>query len=149
MYFPISRATHIAPMHFYAVLTSSNRYIHFRMRVFVSISTKTRTWNRCHVHQPFIHRRSLQWRHNECDGVSDHQPHDCLLNLLFRRRSKKTSKLRVTGFVRTNHRYSVNSQHKWPVTRKIFPFDDVIMHPFILPGIVVLDFAVPSGAKPS
>ena len=30
--------------------------------------------------------------------VSDHQPHDCFLNGLFRRRSKKTSKLRVTGF---------------------------------------------------
>ena len=39
----------------------------------------------------------LQSRHNERDGVSDHQPHDCLLNCLFRRRSKKTSVLRVTG----------------------------------------------------
>ena len=29
--------------------------------------------------------------------ASNHQPHDCLLNRLFRRRSKKTSKLRVTG----------------------------------------------------
>ena len=38
-----------------------------------------------------------QWRHNEGDGVSNHQPHDCLLNRLFRRRSKKTSKLRATG----------------------------------------------------
>ena len=41
---------------------------------------------------------SLQWRHNGRDSVSNHQHHDCLLNLLFRRRSKKTSKLRVTGF---------------------------------------------------
>ena len=40
---------------------------------------------------------SLQWCHNEHDSVSNHQPHDCLLNRLFRRRSKKTSKLRVTG----------------------------------------------------
>ena len=40
---------------------------------------------------------SLQWRHNGCDGFSNHQPHDCLLNRLFRGRSKKTSKLRVTG----------------------------------------------------
>ena len=40
---------------------------------------------------------SLQWRHNEHDSGSNHQPHDCLLNRLFRRRSKKTSKLRVTG----------------------------------------------------
>ena len=31
------------------------------------------------------------------DSVSNHQPHDYLLNRLFRRRSKKTSKLRVTG----------------------------------------------------
>ena len=40
---------------------------------------------------------TLQWRHNERDGVSNHQPHDCLLNHLFRHRSKKTSKLRVNG----------------------------------------------------
>ena len=40
---------------------------------------------------------ALQWRHNGCDGVSNHQPHDCLLNRLFRPKSKKTSKLRVTG----------------------------------------------------
>ena len=41
---------------------------------------------------------TLQWRHNERLGVSNHQPHDCLLNRLFRHRSKKTLKLRVTGF---------------------------------------------------
>ena len=40
---------------------------------------------------------SLLWRHNERDGVSNHKPHDCLLNRLFRRRWKKTSKLHVTG----------------------------------------------------
>ena len=40
---------------------------------------------------------------------------------------RKTSKLRVTGFVRGIHRWPVNSPHKWPVTRKIFAFDAVIM----------------------
>ena len=30
----------------------------------------------------------LQWHLNGCDGVSNHQPHHCLLNRLFRRRSK-------------------------------------------------------------
>ena len=40
---------------------------------------------------------ALQWRHNGCDVVYNHQPHHCFLNRLFRRRSKKTSKLRVTG----------------------------------------------------
>ena len=41
--------------------------------------------------------RPLQWRHNDRDGVSNHQHHHCLFNRLFRHRSKKTSKLRVTG----------------------------------------------------
>ena len=41
---------------------------------------------------------SLQWCHNGRDGVSNHQPHACLLNRLLRRRSKKTTKARVTGF---------------------------------------------------
>ena len=39
----------------------------------------------------------LQWRNNGRDSVSNHQPHDCLFNRLFNRRSKKSSKPRVTG----------------------------------------------------
>ena len=70
---------------------------------------------------------SLQWRHNGRHSVSNHQPHDCFLNRLFRRRSKKTSKLCVTGLCAGNSPGPVNSPHKWPVTRKMFPFDDVIM----------------------
>ena len=31
------------------------------------------------------------------------------------------------AFVREIHRGPVNFPHKWPVTRKMFPFDDVIM----------------------
>ena len=31
------------------------------------------------------------------------------------------------AFVRVIHRGPVNSPHKWPVTRKMFPFDYVIM----------------------
>ena len=31
------------------------------------------------------------------------------------------------AFVRGIHRRPVNSPHKWPVTREMFPFDDVIM----------------------
>ena len=69
----------------------------------------------------------LHWRHNGRDGVSNHQPHGCLLNRLFRRRSKKTTKLRVTGLCAGNWPGPVNSPHKGPVMRKMFPFDDVIM----------------------
>ena len=70
---------------------------------------------------------SLQWRHNERDGVSIHRPHDYLLNRLFKRRLKKTSKLRSLAFVRGIHRWPVNSPHKGSVTWKMFLFDDVIM----------------------
>ena len=70
----------------------------------------------------------LRWRHNELDGVSDHQPHDCLLNRLFERRSKKKHQSSASpAFVRGIHRGPMNSPHKWPVACKMFPFDDVIM----------------------
>ena len=39
----------------------------------------------------------LQWRNNGCNGISNHQPHHCLLSHLFKRRPKETSKLHVTG----------------------------------------------------
>ena len=45
---------------------------------------------------------TLRWRHNGRDGVSNHQPHHYLLNRLFRRRSKKASKLCVTGLCARN-----------------------------------------------
>ena len=60
---------------------------------------------------------SFQWRHNERDGVSNRRR----LDGLFRHRSNKTSKLRITGLCEGNY------PHKGPVTRKMFPFDDVIM----------------------
>ena len=44
----------------------------------------------------------LRWRHNGRDSVSNHQPHCCSLNRVFIRRSKKTSKLRVTGLYAGN-----------------------------------------------
>ena len=44
-----------------------------------------------------VNETSSQWRHNGHDSISNHQPHDCFLNRLIRRRSKKKSKLHVTG----------------------------------------------------
>ena len=70
---------------------------------------------------------SLQWRHNGCDGVSNKQRIDFLLSCLFMHRSKKTSKLRVTGLCEGNSPGPVKSPHKSPVTRKIYPFDDIIL----------------------
>ena len=71
----------------------------YRMIIVWVIITRV-LWSRCssipHPHW------SLRWRHNEHDGVSNHQPHGCLLNRLFRRKSKKPSKLRVTGLCEGN-----------------------------------------------
>ena len=63
------------------------------------------TFKRHYSHQNRVSTlvaEALQWRHNGHDSVSNHQPHDCLLNRLFRCRSKKTSKFRVTGLCAGN-----------------------------------------------
>ena len=71
---------------------------------------------------------TLLWRHIGRDGVSNHQPHDCLLNRLDsgadQRKHQSSTSL---AFVQGIHRWPVNSPHKWPVTREIFPIDDVII----------------------
>ena len=56
----------------------------------------------CHSSEVPIVHSPLHWRHNGRDCISNHQPNDCLLNRLFRRRSKKTSKLCVTGLCEGN-----------------------------------------------
>ena len=61
------------------------------------VITVTSTRDICFHYHITTSRQPLRWRHNGLDIVSNHQPHHCLLNRLFRRRSKKTSKLRVTG----------------------------------------------------
>ena len=70
----------------------------------------------------------LQWRHDERDGVSDHQPHHCLLNRLFKYQSSASP-----AIVQKIHRSPMNPLHKWPVTRNVFPFDEVIMQRVSLP----------------
>ena len=74
--------------------------------------------NRCILFISLRDSITLQWRHNDHDGVSNHQPHGSLLNRFFRHRSKKTLKLRVTGLCVGNSPGPMNSPHKEPVTRK-------------------------------
>ena len=71
----------------------------------------------------FMHHNILPllWRHNGRDGVSNHQPNVCLVNRSVRHRSKKPSKLRVTGLCAGNSPVTAASH------AEIFPFDDVIM----------------------
>ena len=65
---------------------------------------------------------TLQWRHNERDGVSKHRRLDCLLNRLFRRRSKKN--IKVPGHWPLWGEFSGDRwivPLKGPVTWKMFP----------------------------
>ena len=73
--------------------------------------------------------RALYWRHNGCDDVSNHQiVYSTVYSGTDQRKHQSSASL---AFVRGIHRWPVNSPHKWPVTRKMFPFDDVIMCQFI------------------
>ena len=81
---------------------------------------------------------ALQWRHSGRDGVSNHQPHNCLLNRLFRRNQRKHQSFASLAFVTGIQRWPVNSQHKRPVTRKMFPFDDVTMVKWASPSLAML-----------
>ena len=65
-------------------------------RITISIQALFHFWAALPIFSSFF-TFPLQWLHDGRDGVSNHQPHDCLLNPLFKRWSKKTSKLRVTG----------------------------------------------------
>ena len=65
------------------------QFLFILLQISVSFTGRFRGGNCCI-------EKILLVEHLKC-RVSDHQPHDCLLNRLFRRRLKKTSNLRVTG----------------------------------------------------
>ena len=75
----------VSIFYFYQVPLHSFLYSHFLYCI-----GNSHSWSRCPVD-------TLQWRHSGHVSVSNYQPHDCLLNCLFRHRSKKTPKPRVTG----------------------------------------------------
>ena len=72
---------------------------------------------------------SLQWRHNERDGVSNHQLHVTIVywTVYSGADQRKHQSSASLAFVRGIHLWPVYSPHKGPVTPKMFPFDDVIM----------------------
>ena len=71
----------------------------------------------------------LQWCHGNHTSVGEAtlKHYSNVIMGLFRGRSNKSQSSASLDFVRGIHRWPVNSPHKGPVTRKMFPFDDVIM----------------------
>ena len=74
----------------------------------------------------YTYKTSLEWRHIGRDGVSNHHTigYSTVSSGADQRKDQSSMSL---AFVRGIHRWLVSSPHKWPVTRKMFPFDDVIM----------------------
>ena len=101
---------------------------------------------------------ALQWNHNGRDCVSNNQTHDFLLNRLFRCRSKKTWKLRVTGLCEGNSPVAgefpaqmASNVEKFPFhwhTRVSYHYSDVIMSEMAsqITGVSIVYLAVCSGA---
>ena len=86
---------------------------------------------------------TLPWRHNDQDCNSNHQPRGCLLNRLFRRKSKKISKLRVTGFVWGIHRDRWIPRTKGQLRGKCFhlmtsSWDMLVLQGYLLLVLLVL-----------
>ena len=73
-------------------------------------------------------RISLQWRHNGRDIASQITSLTIVYSTVYSDADQRIHQSSASlAFVRGIHRGPVNSPHKWPVTRKMFPFDDVIM----------------------
>ena len=73
--------------------------------------------------RPFgILQNSLRWRHDERTSLTI--VYSTVYSDANQRKHQSSASL---AFVRGIHRGPLNSPHKWPVTRKMFPFNDVIM----------------------
>ena len=70
---------------------------------------------------------SLQWRHNQCDVVSNHRRLDCLLNRFFRRRSKKNIKVprhwSLRGESTADRACEWNEMYQWEI---LSPFNRIM-----------------------
>ena len=72
-------------------------WILFRKNNVPSFCVITRRWDGWNSSNAYLQKLTLQWRHNERDGVSNHQSHDCLLNRLF--------KVQIKENIKASHHY--------------------------------------------
>ena len=70
---------------------------------------------------------TILWRQNERDDVSNHRRLECLHNVCSGADQRKHKSSGLLAFVSGIHRWPEDSPYKRPVTRKMFPLDDVIM----------------------
>ena len=136
---------------------TSRFFIESKLVSLISIPDRHAEYDNCFWRRPRSHpaptqsgsdhsRRgisTLQWRHNERNGVSITSPTIVQSTVYSGAVQRKHQSFASLAFVQGIHRWPVNSPHKGPVTRKMFPFDDVIMswavskHSFKLPTLQV------------
>ena len=86
------------------------------------------TYSVCFVVRRICITTTLQWYHYERDGVSNPIPTLFTQPFIQAQIKQNITKLRVTGLCAGNSPVTDEFPHKLPVTRKMFQFDDVIMH---------------------
>ena len=112
--------------------------------LFIIITNISRQWRHRHVHERSEHVDWMQiyiylytytinsWCvvYHYCDGIMSSTVSQITTSLkivysiVYSGTDQSSASL---AFVRGIHRRLVTSRHKWPVMRKMFPFDDVIM----------------------
>ena len=115
-------------MHIYMRLHASNIWRKMKWMVFsvcLESHWSTELVQRCRIE--VCHLLPLEWRHNGTMAsqiTSLRIVYSTAYSGADQRKHQSSASL---AFVWGIHRSPVNSPHKWPVTRKMFPFDDVII----------------------
>ena len=90
------------------------------------------TWTLWRLKSPttrmFFRSTAVRWRHNERDGISNHQARDCLLNHYSDADQRRHQSSASLAFVRGIHRWPVNSPTQMASNAEMFPFGDVIIN---------------------
>ena len=83
------------------------------------------------IHFPIF---PLQWRHNGAMASQITSLTILYSTVYSSANQRKHQSAASLVFVRGTHQWTVNSSYKWPVTRKMFPFDDVSKHKIYRPS---------------
>ena len=79
------------------------------------------------IQKYIMHTFSLKRRHDERDGISNLRRLGFYSSVCWGADQRKHQSSASSAFVREIHRWPLDSPHKRPVSRKMFPFDDVIL----------------------
>ena len=108
-------------------IRGKHEVIHYELSdLFPQLAQTWQTWG-SNAYNDEMPRKPLHWRHNERDGVSNHQ----FLHFFSTVVHQSSVSL---AFAWGIHRWPVSSPHKRSVTRKMLPFDDVIVISCIWPS---------------